>query len=330
MDELITALETRENLSENQSEQLADGFLDNTMKHEDIKRVLLALNAKGPCVEEVVGFAKSMRKHSIKIHPQRQVVDTCGTGGDGASTFNISTTAAFIVAACGQAVAKHGNKSVSSQSGSADVLDALGLNIHVPPEKTQDMIDETDFGFLFAPLYHPAMKHVAPVRKELGVKTIFNLLGPLTNPASAQFQVIGAYDAKTQALLAEAVKRLGTQRTLVVKGEKLDEAGFGKTQVLDVTKKGIDAFELHSEEFGLKGAVADLVVENAKQSALFVRQALQDDGVKSRVAALNAALALYAAGKAETVQEGFTKAKNVLNSGRAMFKLQEAVSVSKL
>lgn len=330
MQALIRALEEKRDLSESQSRELADGFLDNALSQADMKRVLLALNAKGPTVEEVVGFAESMRMHSIAIHPKKEVVDTCGTGGDGAKTFNISTTAAFIVAACGQAVAKHGNKSVSSSSGSADVLEALGVNIHLPPKKTEDMIDETGFGFLFAPVYHPAMKHVSPVRKELGVKTVFNLLGPLTNPAHAQFQVIGAYDEKTQALLAEAAKQLGTKRTLVIHGEAMDEAGFGKTSVLDVTQQGVERMELDSRDFGLTGSVADLVVNDAQQSALYVRQALQDDGVKSGVAALNAALALYAAGSAKDVKEGFEKAKTALNSGRAMFKLQEAVSVSKL
>ncbi|MDP2717830.1 MAG: anthranilate phosphoribosyltransferase, partial [Candidatus Micrarchaeota archaeon] len=219
---LIQAILDKKDLNAEQAETLANAFLEKALNEAQMKAALVGLNEKTIHVDEIVGFAQSMRRHALSIHPNVPLVDTCGTGGDGAHTFNISTAAAFVVAACGQAVAKHGNQSVSGKCGSADVLREVGFDVNLPFQKTKRMIERENFGFLFAPLYHLAMKNVAPVRKALGVKTIFNFLGPLTNPAGIKRQVIGVFGKENQQKMAEAAKALGTERTLVVCGAHTD------------------------------------------------------------------------------------------------------------
>ncbi len=322
---LIRRILEKKDLDAAQAETLANGFLDGGLDEPAMQAALLALNEKGIAVDEITGFAQSMRRHAVTMAPSVAAMDNCGTGGDGAHTFNISTAASFVVAACGQPVAKHGNASVSGTCGSADVLREVGFTVDLPPERTKQMIEREGFGFLFAPRYHPAMKAVAPVRKALGVKTIFNLLGPLTNPANVKRQVIGVFGKENQEKIAAAAQALGTERTLVVRGENTDEAAFGKTTVLDVTQNGISRFEVDAAAFGIVGSLQQIQVSDAKQGALALRQALQNDEIKGKIVALNAALALMAAGKAQSVSAGVALAEKALESGKAMFKMIECV-----
>ncbi|MBI5226514.1 anthranilate phosphoribosyltransferase [Candidatus Micrarchaeota archaeon] len=326
----LTRLQNNADLDEKQAQELADGFFDGTLDEAQMKESLLALNAKGITVDELVGFAQSMRQHGVHIQTKTPCADTCGTGGDGLKTFNISTAAAFVVTACGVSVAKHGNRSVSSQTGSADVLEALGVRVNLPPEKTTQMIDTVGFGFLFAPTYHPAMKRVAPVRKALGVKTIFNMLGPLTNPASAAYQVIGTYNPECQDKMAHAVTRVGIRRALVVHGNGMDEAGFGISRILDVTGGKIEESNLDAASLGITGTITDLTVRNAAESATKIRKALSSaDKMETQIVCLNAALALVAAGKAKDAHEGFHQARKAVSTGWAMKKLQESVEAGR-
>lgn len=321
---LISRIQNRQDLDEDEACQLADGFFDGSLDEDGMKDALLALNAKGIAVDELVGFAQSMRMHAVSIHPKAAAVDTCGTGGDGQHTFNISTAAAILASACGTSVAKHGNRSQSSNTGSADVLEALGVPINLAPEQTAARIDSTGFGFLFAPSYHPAMKRVAPVRKALGVKTIFNMLGPLTNPAKPYAQVIGTYSVEAQNTVATTCTRLGIKRAIVVHGEGNDEAGLGRTRALDVSGSTIQEFAIDPQAFGIHTNTDELRVENATQSAEKIRLALSDATLlESRVVCLNAGLALLACGKARDIQSGVDMARNAVSDGRAAVKLSQ-------
>lgn len=329
MHPLIIRIQKNHDLGEAEAQALADGFLDGSLDDDEMKAALLAFNAKGIAVDELVGFAHSMRRHAVAIRPTVEVIDTCGTGGDGAGTFNISTASALLLAACGVAVAKHGNRSVSSRTGSADVLEVLGVPIGLPPEETRQRIESTGFGFLFAPHYHPAMKRVAPVRKALGVKTIFNMLGPLTNPARPESQVIGAYSLEAQSTMAQAAARLGIRRAFVVHGQGHDEAGLSSTRVLDVRASRIEEFTLQPEDFGIQSDPSVLRVENAQASAEKIRSALSDAAsLESQVVCLNAALALVACGKTNDVQTGFSLAKNAVRNGHATAKLAQLTEAS--
>jgi len=322
MHPLMARIENRQDLDQDQARQLADGFFNGTLDEPAMQTALLAFNEKGVAVDELVGFAISMRTHSVAIHPNVAVTDTCGTGGDGAGTFNISTASAILVASCGVAVAKHGNRGQSSSTGSADVLETLGVPINLPPEQTQKRIESASFGFLFSPLYHPAMKRVAPVRKALGVKTIFNMLGPLTNPAKPASQVIGAYNLDAQDKMAQAASRLGIRRAFVVHSEGNDEAGLGRTRVLDVDGKKISESKIEPQHFGIQQSAKTLQVQDAQESAGKIRTALSEvTTLESRIVCLNAALALVAAGKAPDLQSGFLLAQESVQSGKTAEKL---------
>ncbi|MBI5036283.1 anthranilate phosphoribosyltransferase [Candidatus Micrarchaeota archaeon] len=323
MNGLLEKIRRKEDLAVREAETLADSFLEPSLSGGQMKDFLLALNAKRVSVDELVGFAQSMRSHSVRISPRAEVMDTCGTGGDSSGTFNISTAAAFVAAACGVPVAKHGNKSVSSACGSADVLEALGADIRVTSEKTTDLIERIGFGFMFAPLYHPSMRHVAAVRKELGVKTIFNMLGPLTNPAGAKKQVIGAYGREAQDIMAKAAKALGTERAMVVHGNGMDEA-YGETRLLEVTPSGIREFTIVAPE----PKMSELKVSNAAESAKKVLNSLGGNCAESETVAFNASLALYAAGKAE-LGECAAMAEEAIESGRALGKMTKYIEASK-
>jgi len=330
MDAFLSRIDNRHDLDEDQARAVADGFFDGSFDEDTMKATLLALNAKGVAVDELVGFARSMKAHSVPIHPHVAVADTCGTGGDGMRTFNISTAAAILVSACGVPVAKHGNRSQSSQTGSADVLEAMGIPIDLSPESTCNRIDTNGFGFLFAPQYHPAMKRVAPVRKALGVKTIFNMLGPLTNPANPTAQVIGAYNAEAQDKIAAACSRLGMRRALVLHAEGHDEAGLARTRVLDVQESQTIESSLQPAEYGIHMQHADFSVTNAIQSAEKIRFALSDAStMESRIVCLNAGLALQAAGKAADAQNGFQMARETVQTGRAAAKLAQITEAAK-
>jgi len=324
MHALISRIENRLSLDEDQARDLADGFFDGGLDEAQMRTALLAFNAKGIAVDEVVGFAHSMQQHAVSIRPHVAVADTCGTGGDGMHTFNISTAAAILASASGVPVAKHGNRSQSSQTGSADVLETLGVPITLTPEQTVARIDATGFGFLYAPAYHPAMRRVAPVRKSLGVKTIFNLLGPLTNPANPAAHVIGAYSVEAQGILAQAASRMRVPRAIVVHGGGNDEAGLAVTRALDVSGNTITEFMIEPTAYGIHADAGALRVENADQSAAKVKAALHDAAsVESQVVGLNAGLTLWAAGKASSLEEGFRLASDAVKDGRADAKLSQ-------
>ena len=295
---------------------------------------LTALRMKGETVEEVTGAARIMRQKATRIDARSSViVDTCGTGGDGGKTFNISTTAAFVVAAAGLTVAKHGNRAVSSSCGSADVLEALGVNIDVSPEVVEECLQQINIGFLFAPKLHGAMKHAIGTRRELGLRTLFNLLGPLTNPASATAQLIGVYDPRLTEMFAGVLRNLGTKRAFVVHGaDGLDEATVtGETRVSElkegvVTTYNIDPVDFFGQTFekeGLRGG-------DSATNAGITRDILAGkDGPRRKIVLLNAALAIVAGGKAETVGDGIKVAEDCIDSGAARRKLEALIDLTR-
>jgi anthranilate phosphoribosyltransferase len=291
-----------------------------------IAGLLVALRAKGETVDELVGAARAMRAHVVVVRPSRDdLVDTAGTGGDGSGTFNISTTAALVAAACGCAVAKHGNRAASSRSGSADVLEALGVPIALTAEQAAEMIDRHGFGYLHAPAHHPAMRHAGPVRRSLGVRTVFNLLGPLTNPAGARRQLIGVYAAQWVEPMAHALAALGCEHGLVVHGQPgIDELSpCGATTVATVRNGSVVLSELDARELGVPlCALSDLAGGEPSRNAEISLAVLGGaPGPASDATALNAAAALVVAGRAADLGEGLEAAREALRSGAAMEKL---------
>ena len=294
---------------------------------------LTALQLKHETVPEIVGAARVMRAKAEKVKVNApQIVDTCGTGGDGADTFNISTAVSFVVAGADITVAKHGNRAVSSMSGSADVLKCLGANIDASLSTVERCIEEVGIGFLFAPLMHKAMKHASKVRKELGFRTIFNLLGPLTNPAHAHGQVLGVYDSRWVNPLAEVLRDLGSHRALVVHGfDGLDEITLtSETQVSELKNDNVSAFTIDPKEFGYSLCSAqDLKGGSPEENAETIRGILQGaSGPKTDIVILNAAAAIYVGGKAESIERGISVAAHSIGSGAAIKKLEELCRVS--
>ncbi len=294
---------------------------------------LVGLRMKGETVDEITAAASVMRELATKIDIDKPyVVDTCGTGGDGASTFNISTAVAFVVAAAGACVAKHGNRSVSSSSGSADLLEAAGVNLALTPEQVKTCIDEVGVGFLFAPMYHSAMKHAIGPRKEMAVRTIFNLLGPLTNPASAPNQVLGVFSKDWLEPLAQVLKNLGSQHVMVVNAEDgLDEISIGApTNVCELRDGNISSYQIRPEQFGMSPMdIASLAVDNAEQSLSTINAVFDNTaGPALDIVLLNAGAAIYVAGLSEDLQGGIEKARVCIADGSARAKLAELIAVS--
>jgi anthranilate phosphoribosyltransferase len=294
-----------------------------------IAAFLVAMRTKGETVEEVTEFARVMREHVRPVKPTRRpVVDTCGTGGDAIKTFNVSTAAAFVAAGAGVAVAKHGNRSVTSKCGSADVLEALGVRFDLSPEECARCIDEIGLGFMFAPSYHPAMKHAGPVRRELGIRTVFNMLGPLTNPAAAEAQVLGVYAPALTEIHARVLRNLGSRRAFVVHGEGgLDEiSSFGVTRITELRDGELTTYDIVPDDVGLpRGADAEPVrggtpEENARRLVGILEG---DEGPARDIVILNAAAAIAAGGLAVTLSEAVQIAAESVDSGKALAKLQE-------
>jgi anthranilate phosphoribosyltransferase len=288
-----------------------------------IAGLLVALRAKGETVDELVGAARAMRAHVVVVQPSRDdLVDTAGTGGDGSGTFNISTTAALVAAACGCAVAKHGNRAASSRSGSADMLEALGVPIALTPEQAAEMIDRFGFGYLHAPAHHPAMRHAGPVRRSLGVRTVFNLLGPLTNPAGARRQVIGVYAPQWVEPMAHALAQLGCEHGMVVHGQPgIDELSpCGATTVATVRGGAVTISELDARELGVElCALSDLAGGDPGRNAEITLAVLGGlEGPAADATALNAAATLVVAGRAADLGAGLEAAREALRSGAAM------------
>jgi anthranilate phosphoribosyltransferase len=295
---------------------------------------LVALRLKGETADEIAGCAEAMRAHVLAVRPRREdLVDTAGTGGDGARTFNISTAAALVAAAAGAGVAKHGNRAVSSASGSADVLEALGFDLEQPPERIARSIDELGFGFLFAPSHHPAMRHAAPVRRELAARTVFNVLGPLTNPAGARAQVVGVYSAELVETIASVLARLGARRAFVVHGAGgIDELSpAGPNLVCEVAGGKVRRREIDPRELGVpRCRPAELRGGSPAENAETVREILSGaQGPKREAVLLNAAGAIAAGGRARDLPEGYALAAEAVDSGAAGERLEQLVEFSR-
>ena len=327
----IARLADRSPLTEQEAESVMLEIMDGAATPAQIAAYLMGLRLKGETVEEIAGSVRAMRAKAIRISVgDPLVVDTCGTGGDGAHTFNISTTTAFVVAGAGLTVAKHGNRSVSSKSGSADVLSALGVKIDVSTDRVAACINEIGIGFLFAPLYHGAMKHCAGPRQEMGIRTMLNLLGPLTNPAGATIQVLGVYEGRLTSLLGNVLMHLGSQHCFVVHGmDGLDEITLtATTQISEATGGILSNYLLNPAEFGLALVPAkQLAGGTPQENAAITRDILQGrKGPKRDIVCLNAAPALVAARKVTSLQDGFVLAGQAIDSGAAAEKLARLIA----
>jgi anthranilate phosphoribosyltransferase len=327
----IVKLADRLSLTEKEAEEVMNEIMDGAVTPAQIAAYLMGLRLKGETVDEIAGSVRAMRNRAIRIAiGDPLVVDTCGTGGDGRHTFNVSTTTAFVVAATGLTVAKHGNRSVSSKSGSADVLSELGVNINLSPDRVADCINEVGIGFLFAPLYHGAMKHCAAPRHEIGIRTMLNLLGPLTNPAGATIQILGVYEPHLTELLGKVLMYLGSQHCFVVHGmDGLDEMTLTDRTLVSEAKGGVVSnYVVTPEEFNLsRVSPKELAGGLPHDNARITREILQGKkGPKRDMVCLNAAPALVAGRKAKTLQEGFLLAGKTIDSGAAAEKLARLVS----
>ncbi|MBL8014271.1 MAG: anthranilate phosphoribosyltransferase [Candidatus Omnitrophica bacterium] len=330
----IDKVQNRYNLSKIEVHDVMQIIMSGQASDDELKQYLLALNDKGPTVDEITGAVEIMRKFVVQVDTEHEVVlDTCGTGGDHKGTFNISTVSAFVVAGTGVAVAKHGNRSVSSVCGSADLLEGLGVNIHLNEIAIGRCLDEIGIAFLFAQNLHPAMKNVAPVRKSLGVKTIFNILGPLTNPAHATHQMMGVYNRDLVEPMAHVLKNLGLKRALVVHGnDGLDEITItDKTFVSEFNGQEVISYDIDPEELGItRASHDDLAVQDIEDNMCVALEVLQaSQGPKRDIVILNAAYALYTAQKVRNIQEGITMAEESIDSGKALNKLNQLKEFSK-
>jgi anthranilate phosphoribosyltransferase len=321
-------------LSQDESRRVMDSIMSGDATPGQIGGFLVALRLKGETADEIAGAAEAMRSHVIPVHPQRDdLVDTAGTGGDGGKTFNISTAAALVAAAAGAGVAKHGNRSVSSLSGSADVLEELGFRLELAPERIAQSIDELGFGFMFAPTHHPAMRHAGPVRTQLAARTVFNVLGPLTNPAGARAQVVGVYSPELVPVIADVLARLGARRAYVVHGAGgIDELSpTGTNLICEVVDGDVHRRELDPAELGIPRCDPDdLRGGTAAENARRIRDVFEgaDGGGRSAVL-LNAAGAIAAGGRAADLREGIEVAREALDSGAAAARLEELAAFSR-
>jgi len=297
-----------------------------------IAALLVAMRARGETPEELAGLARVMRERAVRISPQRRpLLDTCGTGGDALNTLNVSTAAAFVASAAGATVAKHGNRSVSSACGSSDVLSALGIEAQLPPDRVESLIDSAGLGFMHAPLFHPAMARVAPVRQELGVRTVFNILGPLSNPAGAKRQLLGVYDAGVAPVVADALRRLGCEHGLVVCGERLDEVSTaGPTSAWEVSPHGVEHYEVSPEDLGVPRAGAhEIAGGSAEENARAIVKIFSGEtGPRTDIVIANGGAALYVAGIAKDLADGGELACQTIADGAALAKLRELADVA--
>lgn len=321
--ELIKKLSEGRDLSSEEAEQAMEGMISGSFTPAQTAGMLVALKMKGETVEEIAAFASVMRKHAVKITPKEgRLVDTCGTGGDSLHTFNISTAAALIACGAGVPIAKHGNRSVSGKSGSADVLEALGARI-LPPKQVEECLDKTGFGFMFAPHFHPAMKNAMPARRELGIRTVFNILGPLSNPAGAHAQLLGVFDAGVAVKMAQVLAMLGAGHALVVHSKGMDEIGLGETQVFEVKGGRISEYVLDAKKLGIREREIPKAHSGGESAKIILGVLEGREGAARDIALLNAAAAIYVSGKAGSIGEGLGMAAQSVDSGKAMKKLDE-------
>ncbi len=333
----IQKLIEEKNLTSQESQKIMREVMSGKATNAQIAALLTALRMKGETVEELIAFTKVMRERCLKIQPHvdGRLVDTCGTGGDKTKTFNISTAAAFVVAGADIALAKHGNRSVTSKSGSADVLEKLGLNLKMEPEGVQAAIEQVGVGFMFAPAFHPAMKYAVKPRREIGIRTLFNILGPLTNPASANAQLLGVYNLELVVPLAYALKRLGCEEAMVVHGlDGLDEIStLGKTAIAWLKEGEVANMETKPKDFGVKKAkIVDIKGTTSDESAEILFKILNsqycDNDPKTEIVLVNSAAGIIVGGKAEDFSYGMTVARRSIESGAAYKKLKALVKAS--
>jgi anthranilate phosphoribosyltransferase len=335
--EAIKEIVDRRDLTQDEAAGVMQEIMDGDATPSQIASFITALRMKGETIAEMSGFTKVMREKSIKIPVRAKkssLIDTCGTGGDRLKTFNVSTTAAFVVAGAGVPVAKHGNRAMSGKCGSADVLESLGVSISLPPAAVGKCIDSVGIGFLFAPSLHPSMKYAVVPRKEIGIRTIFNILGPLTNPASAKRQLIGVYDPDLTELMAGVLLSLGSERAIVAHGlDGIDELStLGKTKITELRDGRLDTYEIVPEDFGLRRAGFDELAqgETAEESARTVERILDgEQGAPREIVLLNAGAALMVAGKVDSIADGISIAKETIDSGKARNALKTLKKISR-
>ncbi|MBW2688459.1 MAG: anthranilate phosphoribosyltransferase [Deltaproteobacteria bacterium] len=344
--EAIGKIVLQQDLTEAEMVEVMNQVMGGEATPAQVGSFITALRMKGETIEEITGAARVMRDHATPIQvgkaldidreeinlDRETILDTCGTGGSGTKSFNISTTVAFVVSACGVKVAKHGNRSISSACGSADVLEAVGVNLKVTPQQVESCINEIGIGFLFAPALHGAMKHAIGPRREIGIRTIFNILGPLTNPAGADRQVLGVYDESLVEVLARVLVKLGCRRGFVVHGmDGMDEVTLtGPTRIGEICDGAVSLSTIEPEDFGLRRCpLADLQGGDASANAAIVRDILDGNlGPKREIVLLNAAYALVAAGLAKDVEAGLVRARGVIDDGLAMTKLEGLIALT--
>lgn len=330
--EAILKLANKEDIGYDMAKGVMKEIMDDDASEVQKSAYLTALSMKGETIEEITGSAEEMRAHCVKLLHDQEVLEIVGTGGDGSNSFNISTTSSIVIAAAGVPVAKHGNRAASSKCGAADCLETLGVNITIPPEKSKELLEKINICFLFAQNYHISMKYVGPVRKELGIRTIFNILGPLANPAGATLQVMGVYDETLVKPLAQVLSNLGVTHALVVYGQdKLDEISLcAPTTVCEINNGNFKDYVIEPEQFGYKKCKKDdLTGGTPEENAAITRAILNGEkGAKRDAVCMNAGAALYVAGKAESLEAGVTLAEELIDSGKAKEKLNEFIAES--
>lgn len=330
--EAIVKLSKKEDIGYEMAKEVMDEIMSGKATDVQKSAYLTALSMKGETIEEISGSAEEMRAHSLKVNHNMDVLEIVGTGGDGSNSFNISTTAALVIAAAGVKVAKHGNRAASSKSGAADCLEALGVKISLQPEKCVELLEKVGICFFFAQTYHTAMKYVGPIRKELGIRTVFNILGPLTNPGCPTYQVLGVFDESLLEPMAQVLANLGVKRGLVVYGQdKLDEiSASAPTSVCEIDNGTFRKYTIAPEDFGLERCnKEDLIGGIPAENAEITKRILKGEKSPKRTAVLmNAGAALYIAGKAENIKDGIALAAEMIDSGKAYEKLDEFVELS--
>ena len=329
----IKQLISKKSLTKTQAQQVMNEIMSGEVTGSQFGAFVTSLMLKGETADEIAGLATSMREHSLKVSVNEKIIlDTCGTGGDNSNTFNISTASGLILAGCGLKIAKHGNRAMSGKSGSADVLEQLGVNINLSPESVSKCIQETNFGFMFAQIFHPSMKFAAAPRKELGIKTVFNILGPLTNPANANHQIIGVYNPSVGNLMAEVLKILGSSRAMIVhSADGIDEISlWDKTKIWELKNNEISNYEITHEDFGLnKINISELKVSSPEESVKIIQNILSGEKSAARdVALANAAAGLLIAGKVDSLIKGVEMAKKSIDSGNALNQLNKLIQIS--
>ena len=331
--EAILKLAKKEDLTYEMAEAVMNEIMSGEATPVQMSAYLTALSIKGETIDEITASAAGMRAHCIKLLHNMDVLEIVGTGGDGSNSFNISTTSSLVIAAAGVPVAKHGNRAASSKSGAADVLEALGVNISIPPEKSAQLLKDISICFLFAQNYHVAMKYVAPIRKELGIRTVFNILGPLSNPAGANMELMGVYDESLVEPLAQVMAKLGVSRGMVVYGkDSLDEISMcAPTAVCEIKDGWFQSYELTPEQFGYERCDKSQLTGGSPQENAEITKAIlegREKGAKRQAVCLNAGAALYITGKAETIEQGVRKAESLIDDGSALRKLEEFITES--